>query len=155
VVHRDKKLQSSRCRHPGWHHKGGMTRHRRRPDGLAANVKARPNSNKAHLALRARYRGGELTVEAREHTAIVAVVVLLVVFATAAMVVAVRAIRVSTVVPSSGHSAVAAVDGVREVDQALDRGRAVLAAELGQDHQVRGPRSNGSGVYGRRSNLRA
>lgn len=65
-----------------------MNSHRRRPVRLAPNVKARPNSNKAHLALHARYRGGELTVEARERTAIVAVVVLLVVFATSAIVVA-------------------------------------------------------------------
>ena len=49
-------------------------------------------------------------------------------------------ISVSTVVPSSGHSAVAAfgVDagGAREVEQALDGAGAFGAAELGQDHQV-------------------
>lgn len=109
-----------------------MTRHRRRPDGLAAKVKARPNSNKAHLALRARYRGGELTIEARERTAIFAVVVLLVVFAAAAMVVAVSRDqglhRDAAIGAQRGRRR---VGGLREVDQALDRGRAVLAAELG------------------------
>ena len=69
----------------------GMTRNRRRrrADGIARKSKARPKANKTHLAVSARYYGGELTVEARERTAIVAVVVLLVVIAIAAIVVAI------------------------------------------------------------------
>jgi len=58
-------------------------------DELSRNLKFRSKSNRPRLALRARYRGGEITVEARERAAIVAVVVLLVVVVFAAMVVVV------------------------------------------------------------------
>lgn len=51
----------------------------------------RPSSkhNRPHLALRARYRDGEIAVEAREPSAIIAVVVLLSSVAIVALVVAV------------------------------------------------------------------
>lgn len=57
-------------------------------DGLSRNLKYRSKSNRPQLALRARYRGGEIVVEAKERVAIVAVIVLLVVVVFAVVVAA-------------------------------------------------------------------
>ena len=66
-----------------------MTHRRRRQVERARNIEAHRSSKKAHLAVRARYHGGEFTVEARERTAILAAVVLVVVVSIAVMVVVV------------------------------------------------------------------